>query len=182
MRKDPKTGHPLADPNLTNKDGMTALAYSLKTENQKIIEKLCFYTTENLDSYIKLLSQNKKICIGDKNGIEVFIQRLLKKENQPILLDKASFFGNKMLVKYLVYNNNIQWKKKEVEDALKNSILVDSADCVEIMKEFWQKRKNEGNILTEEMKSLAKPNLEFQILILIGIIFQNLRNMITLMS
>ena len=53
LRKIPKTGQTLADPNLANEAGMTALSFALQTENQEIVEKLASVT--------KLMQQITKI-------------------------------------------------------------------------------------------------------------------------
>ena len=139
---------------------MSALTYALKTENQKIVDKLSnfelkSFTEEHLDSCIKLLAQNRKLVIGNKNGLELFVRRLITDRKHHSLLEKATFFGNSKILKYLFYNNNIEWKITDVKDALKNAIMVDSADCVKIINDFWQQKRKEGNILTEEIKSLA---------------------------
>ena len=160
MRDDPKTGQTVANPSLINEAGMSALSYALKTENQKIVDKLSnfelnSFTEEHLDSCINLLAQNRKLVIGNKNGLELFVRRLINDGKYPSLLEKATFFGNSKILKYLFYNNNIVWKITDVKDALKNAIMVDSADCVKIIRDFWQQKRKEGNILTEEIKSLA---------------------------
>ena len=139
---------------------MSALTYALKTENQKIVDKLSnfelkSFTEEHLDSCINLLAQNRKLVIGNKNGLELFVRRLITDRKHHSLLEKATFFGNSKILKYLFYNNNIEWKITDVKDALKNAIMVDSADCVKIINDFWQQKRKEGNILTEEIKSLA---------------------------
>ena len=61
MRKDPHTGQTVADPNLTNKDGLSALSYALMNDHQEIVDRLCDVTTENLESYITLLAKNRKL-------------------------------------------------------------------------------------------------------------------------
>ena len=141
MRKDPKTGQTTADPNISNTEGMSALAYALKTDNQEIVDKLCEVTTENIDSCITLLSQNKKLKIENKNGLELFVKRILNDRKHSLLLKKGSFFGHDKLLKYLFFNCSIKWIRNDVVDALKNAIMVDNADCVKIIKDFWKQKK-----------------------------------------
>ena len=69
LRKDPKTGQTTANPNLSNNEGMSALAYALKTDNQEIVDKLCEVTTENIDS---CQTCTKLHFLGTKNDQTIF--------------------------------------------------------------------------------------------------------------
>ena len=143
-----------ADPNHANKSGQTALFFALKTDNQEIVNKLCEVTTENLDSYIKLLAQNRKLKIENNNELEKFITRLVQDGRQSLMLEKGSFFGNSKLLKFLFTNANTEWQRVEVEDALKNAVMSDNPDCVLIIKDFWQNMTG-VHLLTEEIKKEA---------------------------
>ena len=150
---------------------MTALSFALQTENQEIVEKLASVTTDatNYKNIIPLLASNKKLKIGDE--IELLIKRLRKNGQQSLLLEKSSFFGNEKVLKNLL-DNNIGWKKLEIENALKNAIMVDNKDCVQTIKDFWQKEHKKENILTEEVESLALERGNTDILIILEIPFK----------
>ena len=111
-----------ADPNHTNQYGQTALSFALQTDNQEIVNKLCQVTTENLDSCIKLLAQNKKLEIENNNEMGKFIKRLVHDGKQSLMLEKGSFFGNPKFLKFLFNNTNTEWQKKDIEVALKNAV------------------------------------------------------------
>ena len=161
----------MADPNLANKEGLTALSFALQTENQEIVEKLASVTTDatNYKNIIPLLASNKKLKIGDE--IKLLIKKIKDNGQHSLLLEKSSFFGNEKVLKNLL-DNNIEWKKLEIENALKNAIMVDNKDCVQTIKDFWQKEHKKENILTEEVESLALERGNTDILIILEIPFK----------
>ena len=59
LNRDPSNGHKvLADPNVADKNGLTALAFSLSTNNIEVINKLAEVTTQVTDTTVKILAQS----------------------------------------------------------------------------------------------------------------------------
>ena len=50
--------------------------------------------------------------------------------------------------------------------------MVDNADCVKIIKDFWQQKKLKRNILTEEIKNLALERGNAGVLNILDVKFQ----------
>ena len=159
------------DPNQQNQSGQTALSFALQTDNQEIINKLCKVTTENLDSYIKLLAQNKGLKIENNNELEKFAKRLIQDRKQSLMLEKGSFFGNSKFLKFLFNNTNNEWQNKEVQDALKNAVMADDPDCVKLIRDFWQ-NKTSVVILNDERKKKALRRGNSEILNILDISFK----------
>ena len=159
------------DPNQQNQSGQTALSFALQTDNQEIINKLCKVTTENLDSCIKLLAQNKGLKIENNNELEKFAKRLIQDRKQSLMLEKGSFFGNSNFLKFLFNNTNNEWQNKEVQDALKNAVIADDPDCVKLIRDFWQ-NKTSVVILNDERKKKALRRGNSEILNILDISFK----------
>ena len=87
------------------------------------------------------------------------------------MLEKGSFFGHSKLLKFLFNNTNTEWQKEEVEVALKNAVMADDPDCVQIIRDFWQ-NKTGILLLNDEIKKEALKRGKSEILNILDVSFQ----------
>ena len=81
-----------ADPNLLSQknEKQNALAFALKTGNEKIISLLSEVTTKGMDSCIRVLAESN-MTVGKE--IKVIIEKLIQEGKKDALLKESSLFG-----------------------------------------------------------------------------------------
>ena len=153
-----------ADPNLLSQknDEQNALAFALKTGNEKISSLLSAVTTQGMESCIKILAESK-MAVGKE--VEVILQKLLKKGKKNLLLEEATIFGNGHMAKFMLNEAKLDWTESVVKEALRNSILSDNVDCYKIVKEYCEKigvdtkRKELESLIAERGRSTRPKGL-----------------------
>ena len=91
LKKDPSNGDKVrADPNLTDENGLTALAFSLHTNNTQVINILAEVTTEVTDTTMKMLAQSNVKIEGE---LEKYVQLMLKEGKKRQLFELSTFFA-----------------------------------------------------------------------------------------
>ena len=80
LRKNVKN-ETLADPNVVDEKGQTALAYALKTNNIQVINMLAEVTTEVSETTMKMLAQSNVKIEGD---LEKYVKIILNDGQQEI--------------------------------------------------------------------------------------------------
>ena len=90
-----------ADPNLLSEknDKQNALAFALKTGNQKIISLLSEVTTEGMESCIKVLAESN-MTIGKE--VKVILEKLVQEGKKDLLLKEATIFGNGNMTNFML--------------------------------------------------------------------------------
>ena len=90
-----------ANPDLLSEknDKQNALAFALKTGNQKVISLLSEVTTQGMESCIKVLAESN-MTVGKE--VEVILQKLVLKGKKDLLLEEATIFGNGHMAKFML--------------------------------------------------------------------------------
>ena len=84
LKKEPSNGAKVpADPNMTDKNGRTALAFSFSTNNTQVINTLAEVTTEAGEATIKMLAQSNVKIEGQ---LEKYVKQMLKNGKKRQLL------------------------------------------------------------------------------------------------
>ena len=138
-----------ADPNLVDEDGLPALGYGLKSGNKEIIKKLAAVTTTGLETCITLLAQS---TIAIEGEVQTLVENMVEKGYKDLVLKKASFYGCKNLLEYLLKTSNQSFEKAAMLQAVKDSIVSDDADSCEVVQEYFT--KHFGQLDEEEKQEL----------------------------
>ena len=106
-----------ADPNLLSEksDKQNALAFALKTGNEKIISLLSEVTTEGMESCIRVLAESN-MSVGKE--IKVILEKLIQEEMKDLLLKEATIFGNGHMANFLLNDSNLDWTKSVLEEII----------------------------------------------------------------
>ena len=82
-----------ADPNLLSekKNKQNALAFALKTSNEKSIGLLSEVTTQGMESCIRVLAESN-MTVGKE--VRVILKKLIQEGMKDLLLKEATIFGN----------------------------------------------------------------------------------------
>ena len=133
-----------ADPNLLSQknEKQNALAFALKTGNEKIISLLSEVTTKGMDSCIRVLAESN-MTVGKE--IKVIIEKLIQEGKKDALLKESSLFGNGHMANFLLNDSDLDWTKAMLEEAMRNSIMSDNLNCCKIFKEYSDKIDVETN-------------------------------------
>ena len=133
LKKNPSNGVKVpADPNITDEDGHTALAFSFTTNNAQVINTLAEVTTEAGEATMKMLAQaNVKI----EGELETFVKEMLSDGHKDKLLQLSTFFGNSLLMDFLLNKANITWAEN---DLVENVIKSDDAKACKVFKDHCQ--------------------------------------------
>ena len=117
-----------ADPNLLSQknDKLNALAFALKTSNEKIISLLSEVTTQGMDSCIRVLAESNMTVSKE---VKVILKKLVHDGKKDHLLEEATIFGSGHMVNFLLNESKLKWNKSSIIEALKNSILSDNVFC-----------------------------------------------------
>ena len=100
LNRDPSNGHKvLADPNVADKNGLTALAFSLSTNNIEVINKLAEVTTKVTDTTVKILAQS---TVKIEGQLGKYVEKILNDGHKWVLMLLATFFGNPLMLDYLL--------------------------------------------------------------------------------
>ena len=92
IKKDPNNEtKTLADPNVVDDRGQTALDFAFRTNNTEIINILAEVTTEASDTSIKMLAQSN---VKVESKLENYIQKRFKSGKMEKLFEWSSYFGN----------------------------------------------------------------------------------------
>ena len=156
-----------ADPNLLSEknDKQNALAFALKTGNEKVISLLSKVTMQGMKSCIRVLAESN-MTIGKE--VKIILKKLIQEGKKDLLLEEASTFGNGHMANFLLneaklrwtnasvtaitntsptailaslfkMDTKIAWTKSKIKEALRNSILSDNVHCCNIVKEYCEK-------------------------------------------
>ena len=100
------------------------------TEQGKEMERQC-----SIRNQIETYSQTPDIVVKDQ--IEALFINLLESsiENKELLLEKASFYGNVRLLKFLLFKSRVEWSEKSLVRAFENTIMVDNPEAVKLVLE-----------------------------------------------
>ena len=92
LKKDSSNGDKVwADPNITDEDGVTALAFSFNTNNAQVINMLAEVTTEAGEATMKMLAQaNVRI----EAELEIYVKKILNdgQIEKGKILELSTFF------------------------------------------------------------------------------------------
>ena len=101
-----------ANPNLLSlkNERQNALAFALKTGNEKIISLLSDVTTEGLESCIRVLAESN-LKVGKE--IKVILEKLILEGRKYQLLDESSCFGNGQIANFLLNEAELHWFMEE---------------------------------------------------------------------
>ena len=125
LKKDPNNGNrTLADPNVVDGKGQTALDFALRTNNAEVINILAEVTTEASDTSIKMLAQSN---VKVENNLENYAQKIILKNYGKImkLFEFSSFFGNPNVLDYLLNKPEFSWKERDISKCIENVIKSD---------------------------------------------------------
>ena len=123
----------LADPNIEDTEGMTAIAYGIISGNVDVIELLAPITTSGVDQIIVTLAQSSVSINGE---IENYLRRITDENKMNLLLDQSSFYGNHKMLDYLLNAADYAWSEIDVMKALENAIISDNEKSAHIVKEY----------------------------------------------
>ena len=136
LKKDPSNGVKVpADPNITDENGCTALAFSFNTNNTQVINMLAEVTTVVTDSTVKMLAlANVKI----EGELEKYVKKILNDGQKGKLLQLSTFFGNPLLLDYLLNKADITWAENDLLANVDNIIKSDHVKACKVFQEYCQ--------------------------------------------
>ena len=165
LKKDPSNGVKVpADPNLTDENGVTALAFSFATNNTQVINTLAEVTTEAGEATMKMLAQADVKIDGE---LETFVKKMLNDGQKVKLLQLSTFFGNSLLMDYLLNKANITWTENNVLANIENVIKSDDAKACKIFKDYC--KQIYVQIEKEKIEDLLKMRGKTEILDIFGV-------------
>ena len=148
LKKDPNNGNrTLADPNVVDGNGETALDFALRTNNTEVINILAEVTTEVSDTSIKMLAQSN---VKVENNLENYVQKSGKIET---LFEVSSFFGNPHVLDYLLSKPELSWTESDVDKCIENVIKSDDIKACQVVQDYCQKNKI---VVKKDFETLAR--------------------------
>ena len=140
LKKEPSNGNKVpADPNMTDEYGRTALAFSFNTNNAQVINMLAEVTTEAGEATMKMLAQaNVRI----EAELEIYVKKILNdgQIEKGKILELSTFFGNSLLLDYLLNKANITWIENDVLTHVDNIIKSDDVKACKVFKNYCQQK------------------------------------------
>ena len=141
-----------ADPDICNEsDGSNALSLALGTGNMEVIQMLCKVTTDpdGFNSCITALAQSNIKIVGK---MKKFIKRLLEAGKTKLLIEKASFYGNSILLDYILTEDPNILFKCDMTKITRNVIISDNPEACETILDHC--KTNGYNILVRKHEKL----------------------------
>ena len=157
IKKFDRPHHSTCNTELTDKNGLNALAYALRAGHPDVIYMLSQVTKTGLDPCIKILAQTE---VDIHKGLSSFIDNMIEANKSGLLLEEASFYGNSILLEHLKQTKNFKIQEKHLVLGLENAIKSDEPSAVKMMFE-WIAEENidyDKNTLMELAKD--RGNLE----------------------
>ena len=139
-----------------------------------------------MEENIALISQNRAENIDQNHVREIVLISQSRVENldenhvreicnsktkRNIFLEKATFFGNRNLTKFLLLKLKENWGEEQLKKAFTNAVM---SDDVKVVKIVLDKCRSSGvDVETTDMKELAKKRGKSEILKLLDIPFEH---------
>ena len=141
-----------ADPDVCNgSDGSNALSLAFSTGNMSIIQMLC-NVTEDPHGFNSCITALAKSNIKIISGLKKFIQKLFLAGKTKLLMEKASFYGNSVLLDYILTEDPNILFKCDMNKITKNVIMSDNPEACETILEHC--KTNGYNIPVSRHKKL----------------------------
>ena len=139
LKKDPNNeDRTLADPNVVDGKGQTALDFALRTNNAEVINILAEVTTEASDTSIKMLAQSN---VKVENNLENHVQKIWQSGKIRKLFEWSSFYGNPHVLDYLLNNPVLSWTERDIYTCIENVIKSDDPKACQVVQDYYQKNK-----------------------------------------
>ena len=151
LKKDPNNGNrTLADPNVVDDRGQTALNFALRTNNTEVINILAEVTTVASDNSIKMLAQSN---VKVENSLENYVQKNFESGKVRKLFEWSSFYGNPHVLDYLLNKPELSWTERDISKCIENVIKSDDPKACQVVQDYCQKNKIE---VKKDLETLAR--------------------------
>ena len=152
----------MVDPTTRNSDGLTALHFACKNNNQKIVDMILNKKTSTIwiDDYINIDDNKKFYEYFQFPRVESFLKIIesIPKEKGYNLISSAFLKNDTELLKLLVENNalTLSWKQRPTKDASLMMLAVDNNQILDIILEKDKEMKNKkSNFIAYDPNALA---------------------------
>ena len=128
--------------------------YSVRFETYSCSKQgIGMYRQYSIENQIETYSQTPDIIVKDQIQASVFQHLEFSDENKELFIEKASFYGNVRLLKFLLFKSRVEWSEKSLVRAFENTIMVDNPEAVKLVLEKCETLNM--YVVTEKMKKLA---------------------------